>query len=183
MHRTLQALRTLLPALAVLALVLPSALAAPAAPKTPEFFLSMLDGRTVRSKDLRGKVVVLDFWATWCGPCVQALPELKSLDAQMKGEPFTLISISVDDRKEDVAAFVKRNGMTWKQAWDGTGQLAGNAFAVESFPTYVVLDHEGRQVFRQAGWAPRRSARALEDAVRKALVAARQAGSRSDVAR
>jgi len=183
-YRSPSPLRTLLLAVLLLALALPALPATPGTSKLPDFALSILDGRTLRKKDLRGKVVVLDFWATWCGPCLQALPELKTLESQMKGEPFTLVSVSVDERKEDVAAFVRKNGMTWVQAWDGKGDLTWNTFAVDSFPTYIVLDHEGGVAYRQEGWSPGgRSARALEGAVKKALAAARQAQAKGDVAR
>lgn len=176
-------LRTLLVATLLFSLALPAAFAAPGRTKIPDFALSTLEGKTLRKKDLQGKVVVLDFWATWCVPCIKALPDLKALHEQMKGEPFTLISVSVDESKSDVAAFVKKNGMTWTQGWDGSGELTSNTFAVESFPTYIVLDHQGTLVYRQSGWSPGRSERALEAEVKKALDAARGARGKDDVAR
>ncbi|HSS52525.1 MAG TPA: TlpA disulfide reductase family protein [Thermoanaerobaculia bacterium] len=134
----------------------------------PPFSLQTLDGKTVTRDSLRGKVVLLDFWATWCAPCLKALPELKDLRQKNAGQPLVIVSVSVDEDKKTVQDFASRNGMDWLQAWDGQ-MRAVSAFRVDSFPSYVLLDSEGRITYRQKGWSPGRSAAALGAAVSKAL--------------
>jgi len=134
----------------------------------PPFSLQTLDGKTVTRDSLKGKVVLLDFWATWCIPCIKALPELKDLRQKNAGQPLVIVSVSVDEDKRTVQEFASRNGMDWLQAWDGE-MKAVNAFRVDSFPSYVILDSEGGIAYRQKGWSPGRSAAALGAAVSKAL--------------
>jgi thiol-disulfide isomerase/thioredoxin len=134
----------------------------------PPFSLQTLDGKTVTRDSLKGKVVLLDFWATWCVPCLKALPELKDLRQKNAGQPLVIVSVSVDEDKKTVQDFASRNGMDWLQAWDGQMQ-AVSAFRVDSFPSYVILDSEGRIAYRQKGWSPGRSAAALGAAVTRAL--------------
>jgi thiol-disulfide isomerase/thioredoxin len=134
----------------------------------PPFSLQTLDGRTVTRDSLKGKVVLLDFWATWCAPCLKALPELKDLRQKNAGQPLVIVSVSVDEDKKIVQEFASRNGMDWVQTWDGQ-MKAVSAFRVDSFPSYVILDSEGRIAYRQKGWSPGRSAAALGAAVTRAL--------------
>jgi thiol-disulfide isomerase/thioredoxin len=138
----------------------------------PPFSLQTLDGKTVTRDSLKGKVVLLDFWATWCIPCIKALPELKDLRQKNAGQPLVIVSVSVDDDKKTVQDFTSRNGMDWLQAWDGE-MKAVSVFRVDSFPSYVLLDTEGRIAYRHRGWSPR-SAAALSAAVSKALESARK---------
>jgi thiol-disulfide isomerase/thioredoxin len=167
----------------LLALALPLSAGAPGREKVPPFTLTTLDGKQVRSSELKGKVVLLDFWATWCIPCIKGLPDLKALAQRMAGEPFILVGVSEDARREDAAAFVKKNGLSWMQAWDGTGTIGGGLFKVEDLPTQVLLDHEGAFLYRQRGWAPGRSASAIEAQVVKAVAEARKASAKPEVAR
>jgi thiol-disulfide isomerase/thioredoxin len=139
----------------------------------PAFSLQTLDGKTVTRDSLKGKVVLLDFWATWCIPCLKALPELKDLRKKNANQPLVIVSVSVDDDKKTVQDFASRNGMDWLQAWDGE-MRAVSAFRVDSFPSYVLLDADGRIAYRQRGWSPGRSAAALGAAVNKALESARK---------
>jgi thiol-disulfide isomerase/thioredoxin len=134
----------------------------------PPFSLQTLDGKTVTRDSYRGKVVLLDFWATWCGPCIQALPELKDLRQKNAGQPLVIVSVSVDDDKRAVQEFASKHGMDWPQAWDAQMKTV-SAFRVDSFPSYVILDSEGRIAYRQKGWSPGRSAAALGAAVARAL--------------
>ena len=150
-------------------LLLPALAAyADSAETAPQFSLQTLDGKTVTRDSLKGKVVLLDFWATWCGPCLKALPELKDLRQKNAGLPLVIVSVSVDEDKKTVQDFASRNGMDWLQAWDAQ-MTAVSAFRVASFPSYVLLDSEGRIAYRQSGWSPGRSAAALGAAVSKAL--------------
>ena len=144
--------------------------------EAPETVLETLDGDHIRISQLRGKVVLLDFWATWCGPCIAALPGMKRL-AQPHGDPrdprgrpdrpFTLISISGDSNGARLREFVANHEMGWTQCWDGNSD-AQRAYGVRSLPTYFVIDKAGRIVYAKAGWG-RGTEQELERQVEKAL--------------
>src|SRR5947199_9585537 len=89
----------------------------------PAFNLQTLDGKTVTIESFKGKVVLIDFWATWCGPCRKALPELKDLRQRNAREPLVVVSVSADEDRKTAAEFARQNGMDWLQAWDGQGKL------------------------------------------------------------
>jgi peroxiredoxin len=136
---------------------------------TPAINLQTLDGQTINLASYKGKVVLLDFWATWCGPCRKALPELKSLVQQNTGKPLVVISISAD---EDVAAakeFVRANGMTWPQAVDSKGSVIYGVFGLQSLPSYVLIDTQGRVAYQMKGWTPFSSSALLSQAVSRTL--------------
>jgi thiol-disulfide isomerase/thioredoxin len=135
----------------------------------PAFTLHTLDGKTVTLDSLKGKVALLDFWATWCVPCRKALPEIKELRQKNAGQPLVVVSVSADEDRKLVEDFVRKNGMDWPQAWDGKGTVIGGVFGVNNLPTYVLIDATGRVAYGQRGWAPMSSARLLDQAVTKAL--------------
>jgi peroxiredoxin len=147
--------------------------AAPPPPKigdpVPAFTLQTLDGKAVTSESLKGKTVLLDFWATWCPPCRQALPEIRSLSKKNAGHSLVVISVSVDDNKATLEDFVHKNAMDWTQAWDGQGKVTNGIFGISDFPSYVLIDAKGRIAYRQKGWAPISSAALLDQAVNRAL--------------
>jgi peroxiredoxin len=108
----------------------------------PEFSMTTADGRYISTDDLLGKIVVLDFWATWCAPCRASVPELKDIVKKFANAPVVLISISSDDDEEKWRAFIEKNQMTWPQYRDSDNHVL-SAFGIHSFPTYVVVDAEG----------------------------------------
>lgn len=108
----------------------------------PAFQAVLSDGKDISLDHLKGKVAVLDFWATWCAPCLAAIPELKTLVRRYGEKNFVLVSISVDEDEAAWRAFLQRNGMNWPQCRDQKSNLA-RLFGVNSFPTYIVLDGEG----------------------------------------
>jgi thiol-disulfide isomerase/thioredoxin len=106
--------------------------------------------------EFRGKVVLLDFWASWCGPCRSALPNLKRLEAVYGGADFVLISISEDDDESLWRAFVSGHGMSWAQRLDSDGSLQ-QRYGVNALPTYVLLGRDGSVVQKIVGEAPAES--------------------------
>jgi peroxiredoxin len=132
----------------------------------PDFSFTSAEGEYVSLDDLRGKVVVLDFWGTWCPPCVESVPELRTLHKRYSKEPsFMLIGISSDSDEQEWREFTAKNKMVWPQYRDKDAKIQ-RAFGVRAFPTYVVIDHEGIVQFRSVGLSWQRSAN-LEDAIRK----------------
>jgi peroxiredoxin len=117
----------------------------------PDAALETLDGDHVWLSRLKGKAVVLDFWATWCGPCVAGLPALKRLAEERGGQPFALISVSGDRNGRKVREFVEGHDLPWTQCWDGNGTVR-RLFRVTSFPTYYLIDTTGRIAWVNAGW-------------------------------
>lgn len=162
--------------LAALAVALPAA-GAETQPLPEELTLTTLDGEKVRMGDLRGKVVLLDFWATWCEPCRHATPHLRRLDERLDDEPFEIVGVSVDSDEEALRAYLEEEGVEWTQVWD-PGQDATYAFGVTGFPYYLVIDHEGRPVSKLEGWSDRH-AQALQRAVARELRPARKAAKRA----
>ncbi len=112
----------------------------------PPFSLRTIDNREVSLDDLAGKVVLIDFWATWCGPCRQALPHVREIAKQFAGEPLVVLSISLDRDSDEQKwrDFVAKNEMTWMQARDGgfDGPIA-KLFSVESIPHTFTIDADG----------------------------------------
>ena len=110
----------------------------------PAFAVDTLDGQHISMDDLQGKVVLLDFWATWCGPCREALPHLRDVAKKFQGQPLVVLSVSLDANEKDWKEFVARNGMTWPQYRDGgfTSPIA-KLFNVTAIPHTFTIDAEG----------------------------------------
>jgi thiol-disulfide isomerase/thioredoxin len=106
--------------------------------------------------EFRGKVILLDFWASWCGPCRSALPNLKRLQAVYGSPDFVVISISEDDDESAWRAFVASHGMAWPQRLDSDGSLESQ-FGVNALPTYVLIGRDGAVVQKFVGEAPAES--------------------------
>jgi thioredoxin-like negative regulator of GroEL len=119
----------------------------------PEFALTTLDEQRLTLEDLEGKVVLLDFWATWCGPCVKATPGLKALHNKYKDRPFVIVGVSLDHEQGAWRSYVADNKMEWPQYLDRNGAIA-RLFQVRPIPTYVLIDHEGIVRETQSGWSP-----------------------------
>jgi peroxiredoxin len=108
----------------------------------PNFRVATLKGNSVQLADLAGKVVVLDFWATWCHPCVASVGELKELTRKYSQEKVVLISVSADEDEQKWKEFIGKKGMEWEQYWDKDGSVR-KLFNVRAYPTYLVIDQEG----------------------------------------
>jgi thioredoxin-like negative regulator of GroEL len=122
-------------------------------PFAPDFTIVTLGDERVSLEELRGRVVLIDFWASWCGPCKAALPGLARLNKKYADRGFTLLSVSLDRHEAEARDYIGKNQMTWLQYFDKGGRLAG-MFGVHPIPTYVLLDAEGLVVQRQEGWSP-----------------------------
>jgi len=120
----------------------------------PDFSVITLDGEYLTPADLKGKVVLVDFWATWCGPCQAAAPYLRRLHRKAQGKPFSILSISIDAERDVLEAFIRDHDMTWTQAWDERS-TAASAFRIRSYPTYLLVDPDGRVLLRLSGWSDR----------------------------
>lgn len=117
----------------------------------PEFSARLSTGEEVNLDALKGKVVLLDFWGTWCEPCRVSLPLLKDLAAKVDSTQVAIVSIDEYDPKSKWEQYVHANGMTWGQVYDGDLSLH-NAFRVDGFPRYYVLNKEGIIVAQFKGW-------------------------------
>jgi len=116
--------------------------------KPLELSFTAVDGRKVDLADLRGKVVLVDFWATWCPPCVEEAPALVEAYGKFKDRGFEIVGISLDKEKAALESFIAENKMTWPQFFDGNGwdnELA-KRFKIQSVPNMWLLDREGKLV-------------------------------------
>ncbi|HXZ81059.1 MAG TPA: redoxin domain-containing protein [Terriglobales bacterium] len=122
----------------------------------PGFQLDTLQGERLSLNQLSGKIVVLDFWATWCPSCRAALPEIKELVKKYPREKLVLISVSADQNEQAWKDFVAKKGMDWPQCLDSDQKLRA-AFQIRAFPTYLVIDGEGIVQQEIVGTDPQKS--------------------------
>src|SRR5262249_33589635 len=108
------------------------------------FSVTTIDGKQISLDELQGKVVLLDFWATWCTPCLEALPSVQKVARKFQGEPLVILSVSLDQNEKGWKDFITKNEMTWPQYRDGgfTGPIA-RLFGVHAIPTTFTIDADG----------------------------------------
>ena len=123
-----------------------------------------LDGAEIDLAKMRGKVVLIDFWATWCGPCVKEVPNVVEAYEELHPKGFEVIGISLDQDKAKLEAFIKEKGMAWPQYFDGKGwqNEISSRFGIQSIPAMWLVDKKGMLVSTNARGD-------LEDEVEKLL--------------
>jgi thiol-disulfide isomerase/thioredoxin len=109
--------------------------------KVPEISLKDTSGKAVTLSSLKGKVVLIDFWASWCGPCRRANKHLKTLYAKYKDQGLVILSISVDEDKSAWKKAIKEDKTTWLHVLDDMNYA--NAWKIQYIPTTFVIDKQG----------------------------------------
>jgi len=126
----------------------------PVGSDAPDWELKDGEGRTVSLKSLRGKVVVLDFWATWCGPCKMAMPSLQKLHDRFKDKPVAVFGVNCMERSKtaDPRGYIKQQGYTYGQLYDGNA--VASAYKVSGIPCFYVIGPDGKILEAHAGFSP-----------------------------
>jgi thiol-disulfide isomerase/thioredoxin len=117
----------------------------------PDYSFTTKDGEFIASDDLKGKTVVLDFWGTWCKPCLMATPYLVRLQKKYADQNVVFVGVAVNDQEDAWRAYIDKNKMEWPQFIDKTRKLV-MPFAVNTYPTYIVIDGDGIIRARKSGW-------------------------------
>ncbi len=108
----------------------------------PAFTVTALDGSKFNLDEMGGRVVLIDFWATWCGPCNAELPHMKKIAKEFAGQPLVIISVSWDSDEAKWKSFISKNEMTWVQYRDADHRLS-SSFGVQAIPHYFTIDSDG----------------------------------------
>jgi len=116
--------------------------------KPMDLKFTAVDGTAIDLANMRGKVVLVDFWATWCPPCREEVPNVVATYKKLHDKGFEIVGISLDQDKDKLLAFTKDNGMTWPQYFDGQGwnNTISKSFGINSIPAMWLVDKKGMLV-------------------------------------
>ena len=135
----------------------------------PAFEVTALDGSKFNLDAMGGRVVLIDFWATWCGPCNEELPHMKKIAKEFAGQPLVILSVSWDSDDATWKEFIQKNEMTWMQYRDADHKLT-NEFGINEIPHYFTIDSDGVLTSEMMG-----SGSDVEGKLKKLIAKAREA--------
>jgi peroxiredoxin len=121
--------------------------------KAPDFSLKDLSGNTFKLSDQKGKIVFIDFWATWCPPCVMSVPEVEKLVEEYQGKNLVVVSVSLDSSATPVKRFMTSHKMTNRVVFAEDSGVDG-AYGVQGIPAYVIVDKQGNVAKGWEGYSP-----------------------------
>ncbi|MDE0313967.1 MAG: TlpA disulfide reductase family protein [Candidatus Poribacteria bacterium] len=120
----------------------------------PDFSATDLDGKPISLKDYRGKVILLDFWAVWCGFCIDEMPNLKKVYATYKDQGFDIIGVSLDDTEKELRDYIKENNIQWRQIFDTVNAKSEDSLVrqlkITSVPSQWLIDRDGKLITHKA---------------------------------
>jgi peroxiredoxin len=119
----------------------------------PDFTLPARDGGKIHLGDLRGQVVMINFWATWCGPCRQEMPLLEQIHEKYEPLGFTLLGVNVEPDSKEAQAWLAKVPVTFPILFDRDNAVS-SSFGVEAMPSSVLIDREGRVRHVHRGYKP-----------------------------
>lgn len=137
----------------VLTVLAGSVQAAGATGAAPDFTLRSNQGSNLRLADLRGQVVMINFWASWCGPCRQEMPLLEEIFQQYEKFGFTILAVNVDEQSALADDFLKNTPVSFPVLYDNESQVS-ELYGVDAMPTTVLVDREGQRRFLHRGYKP-----------------------------
>ncbi|VAW94615.1 Thioredoxin family protein [hydrothermal vent metagenome] len=121
--------------------------------KAPDFTLKSRSGQNVRLSDLRGQVVMLNFWASWCGPCRQEMPILEQLHKRYGKLGFTVVGVNVEQDTSKAVAYLRDIKVSFPILYDNTSKVS-KLYDVRAMPTTVMIDRNGNMRFKHHGYKP-----------------------------
>jgi cytochrome c biogenesis protein CcmG, thiol:disulfide interchange protein DsbE len=135
----------------------------------PAFALPTAPVGTISLDQLRGQVVYVDFWASWCGPCRRSFPWMNEMQQRYGGRGVTIVAINVDAKRADADRFLRQYPATFAVVYDSTGATPG-AYAVKAMPSSYIIDPQGRIAGVEQGFLEERRA-AVEETIRSLILA------------
>lgn len=132
----------------------------------PKLSAKTLDGKTITLEDYKGKVVLVDFWATWCKPCIEAMPEIDKLHKELGSKGFVVLGVSIDEDTKKVGPFAEKRKFSYPLVVDNKETPSWAEFKVKGIPAMFLIDKKGQIV---AQWKAKVDHKELKAAVEKAL--------------
>lgn len=119
----------------------------------PNFTLKADSGKNLRLSEYRGEVVMINFWATWCGPCRQEMPLLNELYQRYRPVGFTLLGVNIDDQSASASKMAHRLGVTYPIVFDAE-KVVSRLYDINAMPTTVMVDRDGKVRYLHRGYLP-----------------------------
>lgn len=117
----------------------------------PDFVLKSATGHNIRLSELRGQVVLINFWASWCGPCREELPLLEKLHARYRKAGFALLAVNIDDDRANADTLLRKLGVGLAPLYDGDKRVA-KRYDVDTMPATLIVDRDGRVRYVHRGF-------------------------------
>jgi peroxiredoxin len=115
-----------------------------------DFSLKLVDGRTISLSDFRGKVVFLNFWATWCPPCREEMPSMQALYRRFREQGLEILAVDIMENRKTVTNFLSDNDLTFPTVLDPDGRVSGS-YGVQAVPATFIVDRDGKLILRAVG--------------------------------